>query len=188
MEDNIKSIILDRVKEAVPALCSSAGSLEVWDTESYNKAADLAKFIKESLSMVEDERKQITAPMNASLKATNAFFKKFSEPLERSATLVKAKLLAWSQSETIRLRKEAEAKRTENETPMATPVVAPVKARGDYGGFTTRKRWTWKLVDIHKVPTQYLTVNAVQVVHEISLGNRNIDGLEIYEEEIGVVR
>ena len=52
----------------------------------------------------------------------------------------------------------------------------------------TQKRWTFEVVDINKVPAEFLVVDTSEVNNAISDGVRTIKGLKIYQKETLVVR
>lgn len=187
------SPVLEKITANVPKLCEAAERAQIWDETSYNEAADLTKFLSESVKTVESERKRITKPMNDSLKAANAFFAKASEPLERAVTIIKGKILEYKKKEerfAEQARLEAEKKRKELEPEPVAPVVTPTIARGTFGTVSTQKRWTFEVKDLEAVPAQYITktVNSQAVRTAISDGVREITGLQIYEVESAVVR
>ena len=45
-----------------------------------------------------------------------------------------------------------------------------------------RNIWTFKVVDLSKVPVEFIQINSVAVRDAIKSGVRNINGLEIYQE------
>ena len=45
-----------------------------------------------------------------------------------------------------------------------------------------RKVWAFRLTDLSKVPLQYLQLNETAVRNAIKSGERNIAGLEIFQE------
>lgn len=198
-----KSEIVEKITANLPELIASAERAEIWDSDGYNQAADLAKFISESMKTIEAERKRITAPLNESLKATNFFFKKASDPLDRALLLIKSKILDYQRKE--RERAEEIARKLAEETKLAqlesnqtleaedheikaVASLAPQVARGDFGKVITQKRWGFTCKDIASVPLGYLMLNESAVKKAISEGVRDIPGLDIYQVESAVVR
>lgn len=205
----IKSEILERITVNTPDLIKAAEAAELWDSESYNQAADLAKFLSEATKNIESERKRITGPINDSLKATNNFFKKASEPLDRALLLIKSKILEYQRKERERaeeiarkLAEEQAAKLAAEMTPLeanevlescddqikAVASIAPQVARGDYGKTVTQKRWAFTVKDISQVHISLLQVNELAVKRLIAEGERDIPGIEVYQVESLVVR
>jgi len=54
----------------------------------------------------------------------------------------------------------------------------------DNGSVKVRKQWKFKVTDPNKVPKKYLIVDERLIRADIRAGIRNIDGVEIFEEEI----
>lgn len=207
MKDVVESELVMQMRSTLPQLIETANTCEVWDHDSYNQAADLAKFISEAVKTIESERKRITQPLNESLKATNKLFANLSSPLEAALAVTKGKILKYKLEEDRRAREELERKKAEalaaeaeairNNEPVPLEVVAnldamaPVPttaARGGFGSVSTQKRWTFRVTDKLAVPPVYLLVDEKRVNQAIRDGMREIPGLEIYQEEIAVVR
>lgn len=79
------------------------------------------------------------------------------------------------------------------EAPEIIPDPEPVKVESmvkKTGGTTvyTVKRWTFKEVDLNKIPREYLLLDTKKVNQAIKDGARDIPGLEIFEEERPAVR
>ena len=51
-----------------------------------------------------------------------------------------------------------------------------------------RTRWTFKVLDFNKVPRAYLVLDEKKVRAAIQAGIHNIDGLEVFEEPVTVLR
>jgi len=210
-DHNLTSPVINQAQTLLPELLDGAKNCVIWDSESYNKAADLTKFINETLKSLEVERKRITAPLNDSLKAANSLFKRFSDPLDQALISVKGKILQYKRAEEDRIRKEQEEIRLQKEKeaeelrqraikenapellmqPVEIVAAAPVqdlKARGDFGTVTTQKRWTFEVVNELDVPRDYLCVDRNLVLCAIKAGTREINGIKIYQTESAVIR
>lgn len=186
MNDLIETSEEKTIRATVPQLVDAAGKVVIWDEESANHAADVAKLISEAIKITEDERKKIVKPINDSVKIINSRFKKLSDPLDNALATVKSKLLKFRQEQDrIRAAQAEAARRAAIESAPPVVVEAPVapQTKGQFGSASTRKRWVFKLVDISKVSPDLLEVNAPKVNRLIAEGARELAGLEIYEEE-----
>ncbi len=202
-----ESPLVSQIQNTLPQLCDTANNCLVWDHDSYNQAADLAKFISEAVKTIESERKRITAPLNESLKATNSLFKKLSEPLEAALTITKGKILKYKTDEDRRAREELDRQKAEQaakiaeaakagapipvdavENLSAVATVPTTAARGGFGSVSTMKRWAFEVVDFHLIPRHFLQVDSVLVNQAIKSGEREIPGLKIHQVETAVVR
>lgn len=203
----MESPLVNQIESSIPQLCDTANTCSVWDHDSYNQAADLAKFISEALKTVESERKRITAPMNEALKATNAMFKKLGDPLDSALSVIKGKILKYKMDEDRRAREELERQKEEQRAKIAAAALAgqpaiveavenlaaiapgpTTAARGGFGSVSTMKRWTYTVIDPALVPHPYLVIDAKAVNEAIRSGVREIPGLKIEQVETAVVR
>ena len=72
---------------------------------------------------------------------------------------------------------------------QAAASAAPARLiKTDIGSASVRRRWTFKLIDISKVPGEFLQVNEQEIRKAIAGGVREIAGLEIFQTEDLAVR
>jgi len=147
--------------------------------------------IKDRIKFVEGKRKEITAPLNASLKAANALFKTLSEPLKIADTIIRDKILDFHQKQEEKAAKR-EAKlvgKIEEATAKGHIAIAEALVEKSenikplVGDSVVQKRWTFEVVDKSKVPVEYLSVDSTAVRAAIRDGERDIPGLRIYQEK-----
>lgn len=109
---------VDTVAQNVALARKEAEALEVQTPEQAETAAGFLKDFKQKRKAAEDARKEITGPLNASLKAVNALFKEVTEPLDVADKIVREKVGEY-QAEQHRLaeieRQKAEEARREQE-------------------------------------------------------------------------
>lgn len=170
-----------QISANVQTLCERANSIEVWDEDSANACADIAKFISSAIKIAEDERKSIVSPFNNGVKAINNRFKKITDPLNAALAVVKGRLLTYQVSQ----RKIAEASAVASVGSSAS-ATAPV--RSSFGTASIQKRWTFKVKDISLVDPQFLVVNNPVLMDAIRSGLRDTPGIEIYQEDVSVIR
>ena len=53
------------------------------------------------------------------------------------------------------------------------------------GNTQARKIWAFEVIDFSKVPDKYKEIDKTEVMADIRAGERNIDGLKIYQKESG---
>jgi len=166
---------------------SKAEALVIKVSDDESAAYKILQAIKERMKLVEDKRTSITKPMNKSLKEVNALFKTLSEPLKTADKIIRDKILAFrtKREEQAAKRQEkliarAEEEEDENIAEALADKAAAVQA--NVGESQTMKRWTFKVIDIKKVPRQYLVLDSVAVRDAIRDGERQIPGIDIYLE------
>lgn len=55
-------------------------------------------------------------------------------------------------------------------------------------GIYKRRKYAFRAVNLEEVPQEYLCIDEAKVKQAIKMGQRHIEGLEIYEEESTVIR
>jgi len=203
-----------KVKTDYQELVLQVEGLQINSHDDYESAVTFLAAIKQRLKRLEDRRKELLQPFNSAVKDANNKFKVLSEPyskLEVSLRMVlndyirreekKAQIKA---DEERRRREEEEARKAKasaesakNKEVVEQPEEAlpPVKVeqpdlsvRTGAGYGHTKKRWQFEVVDIEKVPKQFLDVNSPAVNAEIRGGIREIPGLRIYQSSEIAIR
>lgn len=83
-------------------------SFEIATTEDYSLAADELHSIKSKARVLEQQRTDITGPINAALKAVNALFRSPADTLAAAESMLKGKMVSWDNEQR---RVAAEAQR-----------------------------------------------------------------------------
>lgn len=192
-ESKIKEISADVKKQQ-----SVAQKLVVTSPEEVVKATEFLGGIKARLKKIEDLRTAFVKPLNDHVKTINAMFKEQSSPLEAIETTVKRSISDFKLEEEKKARAEearlakirdtANAKREEKGqdqifTPVKTVERSEQTVNTDAGRSTAKKVWKYRIVDIDKVPRQYLRceIKHSEVTKAINEGLK-IEGLDIYED------
>jgi len=181
---------LSAIESRTAAIVFPAHKLEVTTVEQENKALTILKAIKGQLDMIEEKRVSITQPINQSLRRTNDMFKKLSVPLTQADEIIRRKILAFRTEQDEKANRE-QARReaiqeSHRERGHETKELAPVVA--ETGNSVTEMRWTYDVVDIRKVPKEYVELNLGAIRKAIIGGMRNIPGLRIYQKPVLSVR
>ena len=174
-------------KQATP-LVKKAENYKVASVEDVEKASYFLKKLKETENMIEAKRLEFTKPLNQSLRAINATFKKVAEPLVSARNILTQNVLHWKVAESARLAKEEERRRKIQEAHEAKghEVKAPVvldRPDTQIGNTQTRKTWTFEVEDFTKVPDHFKMINSTPIRDMIRSGAREIPGLKIYQKE-----
>lgn len=177
-------------RESLPII-KKAKAITVKSANAETSAYEIRNQIRARRKLVEEKRLSITGPLNQSLKSANALFKTLSQPLKAAEEIIEDKIFdfreeqekkAQAKQEKLQARaEEAEeagdeerAERLEERAADITPKVGETK---------TTRHWTYKVVDLSKVPHPYLTLDRGAVQQAVRAGIREIPGLEIYQEE-----
>jgi hypothetical protein len=163
-------------------------------------AIDLLSEIKRQLKESEDLRKELTQPINLSLKTINARFKEAQEPLKAADQELRRKVLEYdkdeaakqkaAEEEAMKAARAAADKAAETGKPVAVPIApptpaAPAKTTRTAGGGTATRRetWTFEVEDESKIPAEYMVPDTKKIGAVVKAGVREIAGVKIFKEE-----
>ena len=176
------------------------------ETEAYAVLGQL----KSRITLVEKKRKEITQPLNTSLRQINALFKTLSEPLGEADRILRSKIGIFRRKQEAEAAKrqavlqqkaadaEAEAAKlaarkrqtaaVQEETEALIERRDELEQKADLvsakvGDAHVSKRWTFTIEDAGDVPRDYLVVDTVKIRQAVRDGERDIPGVRIYQEE-----
>jgi len=178
--------------------------------EQYEQSIDVLKKIKLQIKELEDERKKITAPLDATKKAVMDLFRKPLTALEGAEEIIKRSAFAFVQKqEQARLDEEKKLRdKAEMERLMLEEEIAKNQAKGietvnleekkadiitptlqsnvtKISGTFVKKTWRAKVVDFSKLPDLYKLPND-KLLNSFAVetkGAGEIAGIEFYQEE-----
>jgi hypothetical protein len=178
--------VVQKAESDAALMTKQANAIQVTTTEQEEQAYTALTQIKQAIKTIESKRKEITQPLNASLKTTNAMFKTLSKPFLEADRIIRDKVMDFRQEQEEKAQKELERRQKiqaaheakGHETHEITaPKVEVAKTT------VTTKRWTFELINLDKVPIEYLTLDSVTVNKAIRNGVREIAGLNIFQVE-----
>jgi len=136
---------------------------------------------------IESKRKEITQPINQSLKAANALFKPLKGVCDDVVRTVKGKILEFRREEDRKARVEEERRRKIQEAHVAKghTVRKEVKSVQRQVSQQTRTmtQWKWDVEDLEKVPGKYWVLDMRKIGQEVRAGMRECPGLKIWSEQ-----
>ncbi len=168
------------------------------------KAADILGEVKTQYNNVEKMRKFFVDPLNKHVKEINARFKKITEPLAEVEATIK-KMAGDFRLAQEKIRREAEAKaqaaaqakidkqiaagKEVDLVPLPTIEEAPKSVAGKSGKqLTTTIFWNFQVIDPTLVPRKYLIVDEAAIRKAVQNGEREIKGVNIFEDTQSAVR
>jgi len=157
---------------------------KIKSVEDLQKADEARIKIKDKLEQLEIERKEITAPMNESLKVVNDRYKTLTVPLKELKDKIEKMILDYRRIE--EEKRLAEEERLIDETgnqmiSVTNSIPSVIETKNVKTTFI--KKWTYEIVDVKKIPRSFLMINDGAVKDAISDGTREINGLRIFQEE-----
>lgn len=147
---------------------------------------------------MESRRKAELRPHREKAEAIQDNYNRWMAPVLAADRITRDKMIAFSndqsrirreQEEINRKRQEAAEAEMRLKGELSEPVnlvevsEAPKRVSTDMGSTSTIKVRKWRLVDISKVPPEFLLVDAGKVTKLVKAGIGSIAGIEIYEEE-----
>lgn len=189
-EDALKAELVTEATEAEQALAEITG-FEITDSESMKFAADVLAETKGNHKRLDDKRKEITQPINAALKATNALFKPALDFYKRCEAQIKAKMLQANQAAQVAAQaalQAAGAAATEGDTEGVSTAIA---AHDDAvslpaaDGVQYRSTWKFNIVDEKLIPREFLTPDLKLIEGHVRHKKQAtaIPGVEAFEEQ-----
>ena len=211
----IVPVEVQKKAEETEALAKNYDNYAITSTETYTEAGEHLKLIKAKTREFDELRKSLTKPLDESKKRIMDFFKRPVDFLSRAESSVKSAMLSWQrEQERIRReeeqrlaeiqRKEAEKLRKQAERAEAkgnidkaeelkvksieTQTIAPVVESKveKISGILTKKIWKFRVLDITKIPREYLIPNE-KILGELARatkGKFKIEGIEFYSENV----
>ena len=176
------------IKNQLAKILGSVNALEMTSEEAYNRVTSIYNQAKTWEKMVDDQRKKCNAPEQALINARNDKAKEILDPLKEIQAMTKKKAAEYQAfiDEQRKKNEEAVAQAAsmfEVDVPY-TPSLSQKALRGEGAVATTRTVRKFRIVDLHKVPIQYLKVDEDEVRQAIKMGIAHIDGIEIYDEKV----
>lgn len=188
---------VQKSQQLITVVENNANKVVITNDVQAAKAGAVLAQIKTLEKELESQRTFFTKPLNDQVKKINELFKGFSAPLAKARALVTGKIIEYT-TEQEKIAAEAqrkadiETRRVQNqlnkqaekegtEAPIVeAPIVAPVANK--IGNSSIVKRWTFKITKESLIPREYLMIDEKKVREAIRSGERNIKGLEIFQE------
>jgi hypothetical protein len=151
--------------------------LRVTSDDSFTYAGEVLILTKKRLKRIELLRKELTTPINLSLKKINSMFKQESAPFSILENTLKSEMSQYNTKREEELKQHTEVQ----EAPIS-------KTRTEEGSTSIRKVWKFDVRKLEEVPREFLTIDHVKVNSAIRSGNTDIAGLNVYQEQSISVR
>lgn len=176
---------LAKIRDGVAGQIEQAKHHTISCAEEENDAYTGLRAIAQIKKTIENRRKEITAPLNASLKSANALFKEVTAPLIEADGILRDKILAFQRVQQEKAAKEQERREKIQAAHEAKghDVHQLAEVEPNVGVSTKTKRWTYDVENIAQVPRKYLVLDSSAITNAIRDGERDSPGLKIYQKE-----
>ena len=193
------------LKVEVEKLVLYADKRTVTNKEESELATNDLAFIAKLTKAVEERRVEYVKPLNDYVSQFNLAFKKLSEPLKEAKRITDHQIMTFQRQAAEARRKaeeaqavaNAEALRKAQEIKETTGVIedikpevidlppeATTKVRTDFGTASQVDNWKYRIVDEKLIPLKYFKLDEVYIGKAVRAGERDIPGLEIYNDPI----
>jgi hypothetical protein len=156
-------------------------NFEVRDEDDNRLAAETLRHVKERISAVEAERKKISVPLNAALKAVNDLFRPARQKLEECERQLKSKIAAYLSARDAANRVALAAAAAAPTPELAGDALAAIERAAPPEGVSVRTVWRFKIVDENLVPREYCSPDPKKIA-AAEIGT--VPGVEFYQEPI----
>lgn len=197
-------------KEQIVKLTDNCNKIVINSNETLETAKNLAKTAKKVESLIEDKRKEITAPILAEKKKIDDFAKAITNDLNKAMTGLRSQILSFEKK--LEQERLAEARRLEEEKRKLEESLREAAKKGEienrnddaqklvelkdmvHSASTNvtsnaiRKIWTHDVVDLNLVPREYMMIDERKIKDAITAGIREIPGINIYQKETLVLK
>lgn len=188
-ENALQAEINDETDQAKEAL-SEIKKFEIVDNDSLTFAADVLAEAKGNFKRLDDKRKEITKPINAALKATNALFKPALDFYRNCEAAIKGKMVAANAAAQVAAQEalqDAGAAAADGDTEGVTTAIAAHDEAVNLpaaDGVQYRSTWKFRIVDETQIPREYLMPDHKLIEGHVrhKKGSTVIPGIEAYEE------
>jgi len=166
--------------------------MDIQSQDDYTKAGDLLKIVKNKVKSLDEKRKEYTQPIEQTKKKLISDFKRIAEPLIEFGAELSNKMVEFNEIEQKRLDEEQkkidddalEKLKEDKESAVDVPVVNDIRTtRGNIATSTITKSWDFEILDPLKVPNEYCSPDSVKLRQAVKSGQREIDGVKIFEKK-----
>ena len=180
------------IVEQKNGIVEKANTFVLDNEEKLGTASQVISWIAGAKKTYESLRKKLVQPLNDHVKMINDMFKTEVSPLEQADQVMRGKMISYQQLKEKkvaeeRARIEAEAKKLAKKEQV--PIKEVLKstelpqAETKVGNTVFKKYWTYEVVDLKKVPREYLVLDTTKVQKVVNAGIREIDGIRIFETD-----
>lgn len=142
------------VEKGIKELQTFAENLNIQSVEDAEEAGNKIYIISDLKKKVEDQRTAITKPQNLALRSANAFFKRFSTPLETIDQQLREKVALFGKENNIDV----------------------------FGVVHLRKNTVIEVTDVNKVPRSFMQPNMAKIKQAVKDG-KEVPGITVSEDK-----
>lgn len=189
--ETIDEFPLDGIKKIITDMRLFAENLDVTNEDGFKKITSLYAEAKKWEKIIDAKRLEQNAPDQTRINARNDQAKEVTAPLKGIIVVCKQKADEY-QRHLERAKREEEDRISKAALIFDdhVPYIAPLEKtqRGDGAIAVAKEETRFRVLDLAKVPRQYLMLDEQKVKLSIKMGVGMIDGLEIYTKKTTQLR
>ena len=177
------------------AALAELDSFAVANDDDATFAADLIREVKGKHRQLDDRRKEVTGPLNATVKTINGWFKPALDALETAERRLKSQVAMFVQERERQTREALAAVAAATDANEATKALAEAQTPAFLPqGVSARMIWRWRVTDANAVPRSFCAPDAQLIENELRGAVKSgsspptIDGIEFFQETQMAVR
>ena len=162
------------------------GRIRITSQVKLEQAVEARKRVLEAKKLVETQKKEITDPLNLSLKKIRNLFKPFEQRLDIVDSWLKEQMLSWEQAQEEARKekeKEIEDKIAKGEMTFEQAGKKIEKIDKKIEVVPTREISKVEITDKSKLPLEYLLPDLVLIKRDLLLG-KEIEGAKLVKERV----
>lgn len=178
-----------------------ADKIQVDSTDQLKKTFIYRQDIKKNLKDLKVLKDHLLKHAKEEIRERNAEFKPFEDALAKADKTLKYKQEVFQVEEDKKIqieqekllkeqqkRYQKEVAKAEKKGDDAPPPPPPPKVEVEkIEGYQSRKVWDFEVVDISKIPDEYMIVDEKKMRRVVKAGTRNIPGVRIFERTISAI-
>jgi len=181
------------IKNEVSPVVAKAQELKIETKMDLEVGVSMLSQCNKILDKVTEEKEKLTKPLNATLKEIRSRYKPMEDMLTEAVKTIKGKMSVY-QTQAMKEQAEAEAKIANDVIEGNTDVGDAMEKLGeldspdkkvvvDEGSVGFRAKKCFEVVEISKVPVEYLLPNEPMIRKAMNEGLQ-LDGIRYFEEQI----
>lgn len=157
-------------------------------------AADMLREVKAKAKDLDERRKSVTQPLNATVKTINGWFKPALDALEAAEKKLKARVALYMLESSRRAQEALALAATAPTVEAATAALAASMPAAMPQGVSMRMIWHFRIVDESAVPVRFCSPDSAKIEAEMRGSAKDngeptpISGVEFFQEASMTVR
>ena len=176
----------------VTKVASLANSVVIEDSETCERALDIAGDVRTLSKQIDEDRKRAIEPSRKIVQMVNDCAKQFQDTLDMAERIIKVKLAGYQLSQEIKADEAQKTVRELSETlGLDIEILAPNAPRtlsSAKASTSTREKLTFEILDSHLIPDEYWVVDDKLIQKHIAMGKREIPGVRLVTEKTMIIR